>query len=67
MYVCEFFLVFVLGASYANDRMTVAGVHHSPFDGSFPRRAANYLITGGRQLMDRPPNKYKYMEMQCAR
>ena len=29
MYPIEFRLVSVLVASYANDRMTVAGVHHS--------------------------------------
>ena len=58
MYLFEFCLVFVLGASYANDRMTVAGVHHSALTDSSLAASSNYLITGGRQLMDRPPNKY---------
>ena len=62
--ICLNFGWYLFESKYANDRMTVAGVHHSALTDSSLAALANYLINGGRQLMDRPPNKYmeKYRE-----
>ena len=57
MYLFEFCLVFVLGASYANDRMTVAAVHHSALtDSSLAERPIILLPVAANLWIDPQTN-----------
>ena len=57
MCLFEFCLVFVLGASYANDRMTVAAVHHSALtDSSLAERPIILLPVAANLWIDPQTN-----------